>query len=260
MIDAPTQEQLDKFQWYHHYAFPNGAQTRPTVDCQDVWDHIKTHLIKREYLSGRHVLDAGCRDCFWSLQAEDFGAASVTGVDISLNPGVAELILPYYRSNIEQRQLNVMKAASLGRKFDTILCLGLLYHLRYPFSALKLFTDMLTPEGFLLIETAILDKPEVADMPMLWCPVKTSPYERTSCTFFNSRGMRETMDALGMTLVAEVPMKRQKHNHPGMDRGAFVFMKSAERDPFLEVYWNDEASTPELEKLDAQWQWRKTDK
>lgn len=244
-MKEPTQEELDSYEWYHYYKFPGGAMTRKTVDCPDVWEHIEKTLMLPEFYKGKDVLDVGCRDCWWSLRAEQLGARSVTGVDISLNPGVAKVILPYYESKVRQVQLNVMKLRSLGVTFDTILCPGVLYHLRYPFGALKVMVDVLRPGGTLLIETALLARPELEEMPLLWCPVETSPYESTSCTLFNVNGLLTTARSFGLASVATFPMRRKLFNPEGMDRGTFVFTKG-KADEFLETYWNEEASLQEL--------------
>jgi len=247
----PTQEQLDRYRWYHQFSFPNGAKTRPTVDCPDVWEHIEATLLDVRYYGGREVLDCGSRDCYWAIQACRQSAKHVTAIDITLNPGVAELILPYYDYPITQLAMNVMDIADgpiFINAFDTIFCAGLLYHLRYPFAALAELAKVLRPGGLLLIETALLDKPEVADMAMLWCPVHESPYEATSCTFFNTRGLRVTMESLGFEELLSAPMKRKLHNPPGMDRGTFVYRK-ARQNEYLRTYWDATASQERLDAL-----------
>ena len=69
-------------------------------------------------------------------------------------------------------------------KFDVIIFPGTLYHLRYPFQALKIVTSILKEDGILLIETAILQ--ESFDRAILYCPVNNDgPFGSTSCTFFH---------------------------------------------------------------------------
>ena len=84
--------------------------------------------------------------------------------------------------------------------FDVVFFPGVLYHLRYPFWGLKVLRDMMKPDGELLIETAIWrGDPNNA---ILFCPIeKDSPYEPTSCTFFNEKGLVDTLKSLNFDTV-----------------------------------------------------------
>ena len=50
-----------------------------------------------------------------------------------------------------------LKTESFGM-FDVIIFPGTLYHLRYPFHALKIVANILKEDGILLVETAILQE------------------------------------------------------------------------------------------------------
>jgi tRNA (mo5U34)-methyltransferase len=76
--------------------------------------------------------------------------------------------------------------------FDVILFPGVLYHLRYPFWGLKVLRDMMKPDGELLTETAIW--PGDSNNAM-------SPYEPSSCTFFNEKGLVDTLKSLNFDTV-----------------------------------------------------------
>jgi hypothetical protein len=61
-------------------------------------------------------------------------------------------------------------------QFDIVLFLGVLYHLRYPFYALRVATDILRDGGYSIIETGILADDD--QRSLLFCPVgDESPYE-----------------------------------------------------------------------------------
>src|SRR5262249_41441549 len=99
-----------------------------------------------------------------------------------------------------QQNLYDLKARELGL-FDVILFPGVLYHLRYPFWGLKVLRDMMKPGGELLIETAIWrGDPNNA---MLFCPIENEgPYhEPTSCTFFNEKGLVDTLKSLNFDTI-----------------------------------------------------------
>ncbi len=86
--------------------------------------------------------------------------------------------------------------------YDVIVCYGVLYHLRYPYRGLRRLVDCLAIGGELLLETAMLiDTPETELSELLYCPVENSPYEATSCTFFNRRALETTMRWWGVEMI-----------------------------------------------------------
>jgi SAM-dependent methyltransferase len=157
--------------------------------------------LKALHLKGKRVLDVGCRDGLFSFAAESMGAAEVVGIDSDLSKPAMEFLIPFFKSKVRMLQQNLydLKAQELGL-FDVILFPGVLYHLRYPFWGLKVLCDMMKPGGELLIETAIWrGDPNNA---MLFCPIENdSPYEPTSCTFFNEKGLVDTLRSLNFGTV-----------------------------------------------------------
>jgi hypothetical protein len=86
-------------------------------------------------------------------------------------------------------------------KFDVVIFPGVLYHLRYPFWALKVIRDVMQPDGYLITETAIWDTQR--HLALLFCPVgDDSPYEATSPTIFNEKGLRDSLSSLGFETSA----------------------------------------------------------
>jgi SAM-dependent methyltransferase len=82
-------------------------------------------------------------------------------------------------------------------KFDVIIFPGTLYHLRYPFQALKIISNILKEDGTLILETAILQ--ESFDRAILYCPInEDGPFGSTSCTFFNPKGLIDTLISMGI--------------------------------------------------------------
>ena len=59
-------------------------------------------------------------------------------------------------SRVQMRQVNLldMTLETFGR-FDVILFAGVLYHLRYPFEAMRIVRDSLVDGGRLILETAV---------------------------------------------------------------------------------------------------------
>lgn len=90
-------------------------------------------------LSGRTVLDIGCNAGFYAIEMKRRGAERVVGIDsdndyLSQARFAAEVI----GVELELRELSVYDVGTLGERFDIVLFLGVLYHLRHPLLALDL--------------------------------------------------------------------------------------------------------------------------
>lgn len=96
-------------------------------------------------LRGKTVLDIGCNAGFYSMEMKRRGAARVVGIDFD----PAYLAQARFASevtglDIEFRELSVYDIGRLGEKFDVVLFLGVLYHLRHPLLALDLIHEHVT--------------------------------------------------------------------------------------------------------------------
>jgi len=203
MTDAEIREAIAAYKFYHIIPLTKTLSTpgnpKYTAPQQLFMKHLKAIDLK-----GKRVLDVGCRDGLFSFAAESMGAAQVVGIDNDLSKPATEFLIPFFKSKVQMLQQNLydLKARELGL-FDVILFAGVLYHLRYPFWGLKVLRDVMKPGGELLIETAIWrGDPNNA---MLFCPIENdSPYEPTSCTFFNEKGLVDTLNSLNFdTLKVE---------------------------------------------------------
>jgi tRNA (mo5U34)-methyltransferase len=90
-------------------------------------------------LRGRTVLDVGCNAGFYSIEMKRRGADRVVGIDwddryLAQARFAAEML----DVDIELRKLSVYDVAALGERFDVVLFMGVLYHLRHPLLALDL--------------------------------------------------------------------------------------------------------------------------
>ena len=116
------------------------------------------------------------------------GASEVIAIDNDISKAATEFLIPFFKSKVQMHEMNLFdlnEKKSFG-KFDVIIFPGTLYHLRYPFQALKIVASILKEDGILLIETAILQ--ESFDRAILYCPVNDDgPFGSTSCTFFNQK-------------------------------------------------------------------------
>jgi tRNA (mo5U34)-methyltransferase len=141
---AAKQAELDSVTWYHEFDFGNGLRTRTHChhieDHRRIWRFVETRLGAVDF-RGKSVLDIGAWDGYWSFYAERRGAKSVLasddlGQNWSQGRGI-HLAKELLGSSVQVNQsLSVYDLASLGRKFDVILFLGVYYHLHDPFYAL----------------------------------------------------------------------------------------------------------------------------
>jgi tRNA (mo5U34)-methyltransferase len=102
-------------------------------------------------VSGRTVLDVGCNAGFYAIEAKRRGARRVLGIDI--DPRYLEqarLAAQVLEQDIEFRQLSVYDVARLGEKFDVVIFMGVLYHLRHPLLALDLLHDHVVGDRLIL--------------------------------------------------------------------------------------------------------------
>ncbi|RWH69413.1 TIGR04290 family methyltransferase [Mesorhizobium sp.] len=126
--------------WFHNMELA-GVETAP--------DHFLGNypLIKwRKFaeaiptdLSGKSVLDIGCNAGFYSIEMKKRGADRVLGIDFDqVYLAQARFAAEIADCDIEFRELSVYDVASLGERFDIVLFMGVLYHLRHPLLALDL--------------------------------------------------------------------------------------------------------------------------
>ena len=93
-------------------------------------------------LGGKTVLDIGCNGGFHSMEMKRRGAERVLGIDFDDEYlAQARFAAEVNRLDIEFRRMSVYDVADLGEKFDVVLFMGVLYHLRHPLLALDLIHE-----------------------------------------------------------------------------------------------------------------------
>jgi|RhiMetdeSRZDD1v2_1073273.scaffolds.fasta_scaffold06670_7 tRNA (mo5U34)-methyltransferase len=138
--------------WYHQIELAPGIVTPGVNDSSAVLRNLEA-LGLPDDCSGLRVLDIGCRDGFFSFAMEARGAA-VTGVDYApSNVTGFEVAARVLDSKVEYVVENVydLGPQKYGR-FDLVLFLGVLYHLRNPLLALDRIRQMLNLGGLLFVE------------------------------------------------------------------------------------------------------------
>jgi 2-polyprenyl-3-methyl-5-hydroxy-6-metoxy-1,4-benzoquinol methylase len=199
MNETELRAKVDSYKYYHIIKVTETIYTPgdPTfVPAQDVcMDYVRALN-----LTGKRVLDIGCRDGLFSFAAERFGAKEVIGIDNDLSVAAVEFLIPYFGSKVKmlERNLYDLCPSDIGT-FDAVIFPGVLYHLRYPFWSMKIIRDLLKPGGDLVVETMIWDGMNTD--AMLFCPTDTG-HDATTCTLFNEKGLVDTMKSLGFEFVS----------------------------------------------------------
>lgn len=130
-------------EWFHNLNL-GGVCTAPHHFLGDypnaVWQ-IVADSFPRD-LRGKTVLDVGCNAGFFSLEMKRRGADRVVGIDVDPRYlAQAAYAAQVTGVELELRQLSVYDVASLRERYDLVLFMGVLYHLRHPLLALDLLRE-----------------------------------------------------------------------------------------------------------------------
>ncbi|MBV9655321.1 MAG: DUF1698 domain-containing protein [Acetobacteraceae bacterium] len=128
--------------WFHQIDFGNDVVSPGWIGLDKIRRMAK--LIFDRPLAGKSVLDIGCWDGAYSLEAVRRGAGRVLATDHFAwhdswgDRRCFELTRQYLAPSIEAMDIDVhhLSEARVGR-FDTVLFLGVFYHLRHPFQVLE---------------------------------------------------------------------------------------------------------------------------
>jgi tRNA (mo5U34)-methyltransferase len=148
--------------WFHNLRL-NGIQTAPNHFLGD-YPQVKyerfAHALPSD-LSGKTVLDIGCNAGFYSLEMKRRGAERVVGIDIDEHYlAQARFAAAVVGADIEFRHMPVWEIAALGERFDVVLFMGVLYHLRHPLLALDLIHEH-AARGLLVFQSMQRGSPEI---------------------------------------------------------------------------------------------------
>jgi tRNA (mo5U34)-methyltransferase len=152
--------------WFHNINL-GGVWTAPEHFLGDYpnmkFQRFAAHLPAD--LTGKSVLDIGCNAGFYSMEMKRRRAERVVGIDSDdrylEQARFAAATLGY--DNIEFRNLSVYDVASLGERFDVVIFMGVLYHLRHPLLALDLIREHVAGD-LLLFQSMQRGSMEVPDL------------------------------------------------------------------------------------------------
>ena len=129
--------------WFHNIDL-GGVQTAPHHFLGDYpavkWRRFADALPLD--LRGMTVLDIGCNAGFYSIEMKRRGAERVVAMDFDADYlNQARFAAEVSGVDLEFSELSVYDVGALGERFDIVLFLGVLYHLRHPLLALDLIHE-----------------------------------------------------------------------------------------------------------------------
>lgn len=152
-VDETIQALVNGRRWWHRIEVAPGIVTPGRDDTP----RRAAILDLPASFDGLRVLDVGALDGYFSFLAEQRGARDVVAFD-QRGPddsgfATARRLLGSRVEHV-QGSAYAISAEWLGR-FDVVLCLGLLYHLRHPLLALEHLHDVTREGGILYVESHV---------------------------------------------------------------------------------------------------------
>ena len=129
------------------------------------WARVAPHLTA---LAGRRVLDVGCSNGYYLFRMQSATPGVVLGIDPYRRYYLQYCLLQHYirSTRVFALPVGLEDLVSMERWFDTVLCMGILYHRRSPLDCLVRLKALLRPGGELVLETLIVeDEAEICLVP-----------------------------------------------------------------------------------------------
>ncbi|MCK1745069.1 TIGR04290 family methyltransferase [Bradyrhizobium sp. 139] len=129
--------------WFHNLDL-KGVPTAPSHFLGDYpnvkWRRFSGIIADR--LEGKTVLDIGCNAGFYAMEMKRRGAERVLGLDTDDEYlEQARFAAEVNGLKIEFRKMSAYDVGQLREKFDLVIFMGVLYHLRHPLLALDLIHE-----------------------------------------------------------------------------------------------------------------------
>ena len=137
--------------WFHNLVLA-GISTAPEHFLGD-YPNVKFLSFRDAIpldLTGKSVLDIGCNAGFYSLEMKRRGASRVLGIDTDEHYlRQARFAAEIEDADVQFLRMPVWNIADLNEKFDLVIFMGVLYHLRHPLLALDLIHEHVAKDLFL---------------------------------------------------------------------------------------------------------------
>lgn len=112
-------------------------------------------------LKNKIVADVGCNNGYYMFKMLESSPSKIVGFDPCIRPFLQfKFIEHFIKSGIEFELAGVEHLPFYEHKFDTIFCLGVLYHRQDPIGMLKQLKASLNPKGEVILDTLYIDGQE----------------------------------------------------------------------------------------------------
>jgi tRNA (mo5U34)-methyltransferase len=177
--DAIRRRIVELGDWFHNLQL-GGISTAPNHFLGD-YPSIKwrkfAHAIPSD-LRGKTVLDVGCNGGFYSIEMKRRGADRVVGIDSdAAYLAQAQFAAEVSGADIEFRQLDVYSVRELHERFDIVLFMGVLYHLRHPLLALDLLHEFAVKD-LLVFQSLLRGSTEISHLARDYPFLETDIFDR----------------------------------------------------------------------------------
>jgi tRNA (mo5U34)-methyltransferase len=152
-----TRRQIERLQalgWYHSIELPTGEVIRGFQSVEQLRMRVRQFPIPED-LTGKRVLDIGAWDGWFTFECERRGAEVVATDCVPLDTFLEARELLGSRAEYLALDVGELSARRLGR-FDIVLFLGVLYHLRHPLLGLEKVLELCTDTA--LIESFVIER------------------------------------------------------------------------------------------------------
>ncbi len=166
--------------WFHNMTLA-GIRTAPNHFLGD-YPEVKFERFRNDIphdLHGKTVLDIGCNGGFYSLEMKKRGAERVVGIDTDERYlSQARLAAEIEELDVEFLRMPVWDIAALRERFDLVIFMGVLYHLRHPLLALDLIHEHVAKD-MLLFQSLQRGSREVAELQTDYEFMAPAPFEES---------------------------------------------------------------------------------
>jgi tRNA (mo5U34)-methyltransferase len=133
------------------------------LDCEWAsnlkWDRLKDHI---QPLTGRRILDIGSSNGYYLWRMAAAGPRLALGIEPYLTFFAQYLLLQHFirHPRVFCLPLKLDQLPEMATSFDTLFCMGILYHSRDPLGMLAHMRRLLCRGGELILETLVIEPPE----------------------------------------------------------------------------------------------------
>ncbi len=129
--------------WYHNVELTPGLMSNPQNPDYPASRWRVLDGVIRQDLTGKSVVDIGCNSGFFSLEMKKRGVNRVVGVDIMPHLlAQSRFNSHWFNLPLELYECGAYDVQSLDSKFDIVVFIGVLYHLKHPLYALELIASI----------------------------------------------------------------------------------------------------------------------